>query len=71
MPLINCEINLILTWSQKCVLTSKATRNAAPAQGRNPAVTAVNNPTNATSQIKDTKLYVPVVTLSTEDDTNF
>ena len=71
MPLINCEINLILTWSQKCVLTSKATRNAAPAQGRNPAVTAVNNPTNATSQIKDTKLYVPVVTLSTEYDTNF
>ena len=71
MPLINCEINLILTWSQKCVLTSKATRNAAPAQGRNPAVTAVNNPTNATSQIKDTKLYVPVVTLSTKDDNNF
>ena len=71
MPLINCQINLILTWSQKCVLTSKATRNAVPAQGRNPAVTAVNNPTNATSQIKDTKLYVPVVTLSTEDDNNF
>ena len=71
MPLINCEINLILTWSQKCVLTSKATRNAVPAQGRSPAVTAVNNPTNATSQIKDTKLYVPVVTLSTEDDNNF
>ena len=71
MPLINCEINLILTWSQKCVLTSKGTRNAVPAQGRNPAVTAVNNPTNATSQIKDTKLYVPVVTLSTEDDNNF
>ena len=71
MPLINCEINLILTWSEKCVLTSKATRDAVPAQGRNPAVTAVNNPTNATSQIKDTRLYVPVVTLSTEDDNNF
>ena len=27
MPLINCEINLILTWSEKCVLTSKATRD--------------------------------------------
>ena len=52
MPLINCEINLILTWSQKCVLTSKGTRNAVSAQGRNPAVTAVNNPTNANSQIK-------------------
>ena len=22
MPLINCEINLILTWSEKCLLTS-------------------------------------------------
>ena len=71
MPLINCEINLILTWSEKCVLTSKATRDAVPAQGRNPAVTAVNNPTNATSQIKDTRLYAPVVTLSPEDDNNF
>ena len=30
MPLINCEINLILTWSENCVLTSKATRGADP-----------------------------------------
>ena len=36
VPLINCEINLILTWSENCVLTSKATRNAVPAQGGNP-----------------------------------
>ena len=27
MTLINCEINLILTWSENCVLTSKATRD--------------------------------------------
>ena len=27
MPLINCEINLILAWSENCVLTSKATRD--------------------------------------------
>ena len=71
MPLINCEINLILTWSKKCVLTSKATRDAVPAQGGNPAVTRVNNPTNARFKITDTKLYVPVVTLSTKDDNNF
>ena len=71
MPLINCEINLILTWSENCVLTSKATRDAVPAQGGNPAVTRVNNPTNATFKITDTKLYVPVVTLSTTDDNNF
>ena len=62
MPLINCEINLILTWSENCVLTSKATRDA------DPAVAAINNPTNATFKITDTKLYVPVVTLSTEND---
>ena len=45
MPLINCEINLILTW---CV---------------------ISNDTKATAfAITDTKLYVPVVTLSTQDN---
>ena len=29
---------------------------------------AVNNPTNETFEIKDTKLHVPVVTLSTKND---
>ena len=68
MHLINCEINLILTWSKNCVIKSKATRNAIPAQGGNPAVAAVNNSTNATFKIKDTKFYVPVVTLLAEND---
>ena len=68
MPLINCEINLILTWSENCVLTSKATRDAVPAQGGNPAVAAVNNPANATIKITEVKLYVPIVTLSTKND---
>ena len=68
MPLINCEINLILTWSEDCVLTNKATRDAVPAQGGNPAVTKVSKTKNVTFQITDTKLYVPVVTLSTKDD---
>ena len=71
MPLINCEINLILTWSENCVLTNKATRDAVPAQGENPAVSKINNPTDATFKIIDTKLYAPVVTLSTKDDNNF
>ena len=44
MPLINCEINLILTWSENCVLTSKATRDAVPAQGGYPSVSKINNP---------------------------
>ena len=69
MALINCEINLILTLSENCVLTSKATRDAVSAQGRDPGVTAIDNPTtNVTFEITDTKLYVPVFTLSTEND---
>ena len=51
MPLINWKINLILTWSEKCVITSEATRDAVPLQGGNPAVAAVNNPTNVTFQL--------------------
>ena len=54
MPLINCEVNLILTWSSTCVLIS------------------TNIPNQATIfEITDTKLYVPVVTLSTQENTNF
>ena len=68
MRLINCEINLVLKWSKNSVLTSKATRDVVPAQGGNPATTRANNPTNVTFKIADTKLYVPVVTLSTKDD---
>ena len=54
MPLINCEVNLILTWSSTCVLISTNTQNQ-----------------NATFAITDTKLYVPVVTLSTKENTKF
>ena len=61
MPLINCKISLSLSWSENCVLTSKATRDADP--DANPPVAAINNPTNATFKIKDTKLYVLVVTV--------
>ena len=68
MPLINCEVSLILTWFKNCVITSKVTRDADP--NANPTVAAINNPTNAAFKITDTKLYVPVVTLSAEDDNN-
>ena len=66
MPLIDYEINLILTWSANCVLTSKTTRDENP--DVHPAVAAINNPTGAAFKIADTKLYVPVVTLSAEND---
>ena len=51
MPLISCEINLILTWSTNCVIVSINVANQ-----------------NATLRITETKLYVPVVTLSTQDN---
>ena len=54
MPLINCEVNLILTWSSTCILIATNTPNQ-----------------NATFAITDTKLYVPVVTLSTQENTKF
>ena len=48
MPLINCEVELMLTWSRDCIIT------------------------NCTGEekfaITETKLYVLVVTLSTQDN---
>ena len=66
MPLINCEVSLALTWFKSCVLTSKATRKANT--DADPVVNEINVSTNATFKITDTKLYVPVVTLSDEND---
>ena len=48
MPLINYEVELILTWSKNCVISS-ATGETKFA-------------------ITETKLYIPVVTLSTGDN---
>ena len=66
MPLINCEVFLALTWSENCVLTYVTTEAADP--DADPAIPSLNTPTNVTFQITDTKLYVPTVTLSTEND---
>ena len=63
IPLINCEVELILTWSKNCVLADMTVRAA---QGDNPAIVA---PTGLEFKITDTKLYVPVVTLSKENYT--
>ena len=62
IPLINCEVELILTWSKNCVLADMTVRAA---QGDNPAIVA---PLGLEFQITDTKLYVPVITLSKEND---
>ena len=66
ISLINCEVELILTWFKNCVLIDKLTREANYAA--NPVVYEIDNPENAIFEIKDTKLYVPVVPLSKEDD---
>ena len=58
IPLINCEVELILTWSKNCVLADMTVDADA-----DPAIVA---PSGATFKITDTKLYVPVVTLSAE-----
>ena len=66
MPLINCKVELILTWFKNCVLISKSTRDpdySAPIDRK------IDVPENATFKITDTKLYVPFVTLSKENDT--
>ena len=58
IPLLNCEVELILPWSKNCVLANMTERDA---EGDNPAIVA---PTELELKITDTKLYVPVVTLS-------
>ena len=58
IPLINCEITLILSWYKECVLVGP------PAAAAN----HINSPTSAKFEIADCKLYVPVVTLSAEND---
>ena len=64
IPLINCEIQLILIWSKNCVLADMAEIDA----GNNNDPPAIVAPTGLEFQITDTKLYVPVVTLSTKND---
>ena len=68
MPLINCEASLTLNWSKNFVLTDMITHAAVRAQGYVPEIPAIATPTTATFSITDCKLYVPVVTLSAEND---
>ena len=66
ISLINCEVPLTLTWSKNCIINDETTIDADP--NANPPVIEIRGPTNAKLKITDTKLYVPVVTLSTQDD---
>ena len=66
IPLINCEVELILTWFKNCALIKKSTRDAD--YNANLIVYEIDNPEDAIFQIADTKLFVPVVILSKEND---
>ena len=61
MPLISCEVSLELKWNKNCVITSQ--QIGVNLDGANTAA-----PTNATLAINDCKLYIPVVTLSKDDE---
>ena len=52
-------------------MTDTTTETARAAQGDNPTRERIDAPTSATFKITDTKLYVPVATLSSKDDNNF
>ena len=54
MPLINCEIELILDWSVNCVIISTNNASQVP-----------------TFTVTEANLYVPVVTLSAQDNSKF
>ena len=54
--LINCKVELKLIWIKHCVLAAAVVEND------------VVDSTNITLTIKETKLYVPVVTLSAKDN---
>ena len=58
----NCEVELILTWSKNCVLVDMTRRNA---EDNNPAIVP---PAELEFKITNTKLYVPVASLSKEND---
>ena len=63
MPLISCEISLELKWNKNCLITSL--QQGVALDGGNTV-----EPTGATLNINDCKLYIPVVTLPKDDDIN-
>ena len=63
---INTEIELILKWSQNCVLTERAIREeriAVPGNIPAAAITGIDTLSDLKFNITDCKLHVPVVTL--------
>ena len=71
LTLIDCEIELNLLWSRYCVIY-EISRTFAAVPNTNPVRYQVTSQTtSATFQINNGKLYVPVVTLSVNDNIKF
>ena len=70
--LINAEIELILKWTQNCVLTERATRehiDESDDPAAEPEVDENDSPSDVNFSITNCKMYVPVVTLQGEYQT--
>ena len=63
MPLISCEVSLELKWNKNCAITSLPQVQVAAGP---PVVNG--SATGATLAINDCRLYIPVVTLSKDDE---
>ena len=61
MSLINCKVELKLKWTKYCVLSAAVADN----------INDNSNTNNFNFIIKDTELYVPVVSLSARYNQNF
>ena len=61
ISLISCEVSLELKWNKTCIITSQ--QIGVNLDGGNTVA-----PTNAALAINDCKLYVPIVTLSKDDE---
>ena len=59
MPLINCKVELKLKWTNYCILVVVGADNT------------YINPNSIVFTIKDTKLYVPALTLSPKKIKNY
>ena len=74
LALVNCEIELDLSWAKNCMISEISTTPAVPGNpDTNPPVpsVAVIQTIGATFQINNAKFYVPVVILSINDSIKF
>ena len=74
LPLINCEIDLDWSWSKECIISEISIMPRVSGNPRaNPPTLDVKviQTTGATFQINNAKIYIPVITLSINDNIEF